>query len=143
MNQVVIKKTQLDQLSLVQSYFNCFNQKNYAGMVKLVSSEIVHEVNQGQAQVGVEKFTRFLAHMEDCYDETLENLTYLSSDSAPVVAVEFFVKGTYLKTDGSLPKAHGQTYRIRAGSFLEVQNGKISRITTYYNLPGWIAAVSS
>jgi hypothetical protein len=31
---------------------------------------------------------------------------------------------------------------LPAGAFLEVHNGKITRVTTYYNLPLWIKLVS-
>lgn len=40
-----------------------------------------------------------------------------------------------------LPEARGQTYRIRAGAFFEVQQGLIARVTTYYNLKAWIDLV--
>ena len=57
------------------------------------------------------------------------------------IAAEFDVHGTYLKTDGSLPAARGQKYVVPAGSFLEIKDGKIKRVTTYYNLPQWIEMV--
>ncbi|MEM6679931.1 MAG: isopropylmalate/homocitrate/citramalate synthase, partial [Pseudomonadota bacterium] len=36
-----------------------------------------------------------------------------------------------------------QTYRLPAGAFLEVRDGLIARVTTYYNLKEWIRQVSA
>ena len=53
------------------------------------------------------------------------------------------MNGTYLVTDPGLPEARGQTYRLPAGSFFEVENGLITRVTTYYNLADWVKQVST
>jgi steroid delta-isomerase-like uncharacterized protein len=58
-------------------------------------------------------------------------------------AAEYIVNGTYLETDAGLPEAKGQTYRLPAGSFFDLKDGKISRVTTYYNLADWVAQVSA
>ena len=52
------------------------------------------------------------------------------------------MNGTYLATDSGLPEAKGQTYRLPGGSFFDIRDGKIARVTTYYNLADWIAQVS-
>ena len=57
-------------------------------------------------------------------------------------AAEFIVNGTYLETDEGLPEATGQTYRLPGGSFFTLKDGKIARVTTYYNLADWIKQVS-
>ena len=49
----------------------------------------------------------------------------------------------YLATDPGLPQAHGQTYVLPAGAFFDVAGGKITRITTFYNLADWVAQVSA
>ena len=56
-------------------------------------------------------------------------------------AAEFVVNGTYLKTDEGLPEAKGQTYRLPAGTFFTIRDGKIARVTTYYNLSDWMRQV--
>ena len=58
-------------------------------------------------------------------------------------AAEFVVHGIYKKGEPGLPPAHGQSYILPAGAFLEVQQGKITRVTTYYNLPLWIQMVAA
>jgi ketosteroid isomerase-like protein len=42
-----------------------------------------------------------------------------------------------------MPEARGQRYRLPAGAFFEIRDGKIARVTTTYNLRDWIAQVSA
>lgn len=128
-------------LDIVKNYFKAFNEGRTKDMLALLHPEIEHDINQGKKEVGLEAFVKFMAHMDNCYKEELKNLTYFVSENPNRVAAEFDVHGTYLKTDGSLPVARGQKYVVPAGSFLEIQDGKIKRVTTYYNLPQWIEMV--
>lgn len=111
-------------------------------MLALLDPNIRHEPNQGEPRTGLALFTEFLQLMEDCYDETLTDLVFFTEPTGQRVAAEFTVKGIYKKADEGLPPAHGQAYVLAAASFLEVKNGKITRVTTYYNLPHWIKLVS-
>ena len=126
---------------LIARYFEVFNKGDAAAMLALVDDNIEHDINQGKTQKGKAVFEKFLHHMNECYKEELKDLTIMVSDDGKHASAEFMVHGTYLKTDGTLPPAHGQKYQIRAGSFFEVKNNKILRVTTYYNLPLWIELV--
>ena len=130
-----------EDAELVKSYYDAFNNKNFAHMLSLLDDNVVHDLNQGKPQIGIQSFGKFMDHMNNCFDEYLEELQIMTGEEGRVAA-EFYVRGNYLKTDGELPAAHGQKYRIRAGAFLETKNGKITRVTTYYNLPEWIMAVN-
>ena len=112
-------------------------------MLDLLHPEIKHEANQGDTRVGKELFTEFLAHMERCYDERLTDMVFFSEPKNERVGVEFVVNGTYISTDSDLPEAKGQKYVLPAGAFLEVKDGKIARVTTYYNLPLWMKMVTA
>ncbi|MDQ1087464.1 MULTISPECIES: nuclear transport factor 2 family protein [unclassified Siphonobacter] len=129
-------------LEIVQQYYTYFNQQNWQGMLSLVSPDIRHEANQGDVRIGIEKFTEFLQHMDTSYEETLTDLVFLSEPTNTRVAAEFVVNGVYKQGEEGLPEAHGQKYVLPAGAFLEVKEGKITRVTTYYNLPLWIKLVS-
>ena len=84
-----------------------------------------------------------MAHMDECYEETLSNMVFFSEPNNERVAVEFLVNGVYKKTDAEdLPPANNQKYVLPAAAFLEVNAGKITRVSTYYNLPLWIELVS-
>lgn len=128
-------------VEIIKKYFNAFNQGQTKEMISLLHPEVEHDINQGQTQVGIDAFIKFMSHMDECYKEQLKNITYFVSENHQRVSAEFDVHGTYLKTDGSLPPARGQQYVIPAGSFFEIKNNQIKRVTTYYNLPKWIEMV--
>jgi len=127
---------------IVKQYYSSFNQKDWQGMLDLVHSEIRHEPNQGDVRIGKELFTEFLKMMDDSYEETLTDMVFFTEPNDARVAAEFTVTGVYKKGEDDMPVAHGQTYVLPAAAFLEVKDGKISRVTTYYNLPLWIKLVS-
>jgi steroid delta-isomerase-like uncharacterized protein len=129
-------------LEIVKKYYACFNQKNWEGMLALLDPQVRHEPNQGDVRIGNEKFTEFMQKMDEAYEETLSDMVFFSSSDNTRVAAEFVVNGIYKKAEEGLPPAHGQTYVLPAGAFLEVKEGKITRVTTYYNLPLWIQLVS-
>ncbi len=127
---------------LVARYYAAFNAKDWAGMAACVAEEIDHFVNEGDKRGGRKAFAEFIAHMDDCYDETLTDIVVMPSADGLRAAAEFIVNGVYKKTDAGLPEAHGQTYRLPAGAFFDVKDGAITRVTTYYNLKEWIRQVS-
>ena len=47
----------------------------------------------------------------------------------------------YRVTDEGLPEAKGQRYVLPGGAFFDIRDGKIARVTNYYNLGDWIAQV--
>lgn len=127
---------------LIARYFEVFNKGDAAAMLALVDDNIEHDINQGKTQFGKTKFEAFLHHMNVCYKEDIKDLVIMVSENGKNASAEFMVHGTYLKTDGTLPPANNQKYVIRAGSFFEVKNNKILRVSTYYNLPHWIELVT-
>lgn len=133
----------MNALDIVQQYYHHFNTQNWEGMLSLLSDDIRHEVNQGDPRIGLQLYCEFLQHMDECYEEQLTDMVFFTEPSGNRIATEFTVNGIYKKTDGDLVPAKGQRYVLPAGAFLEVANGKITRVTTYYNLPLWIQLVSA
>ena len=125
----------------IQAYFDAFNAGDTEAMIACLSEEVAHHVNEGNVRVGKEAFRAFCAHMARCYRENLTDMVIFANSDGTRAAAEFIVNGTYLETDGDLPAAHGQSYRLPAGSFFSLQGGKITRVVTYYNLADWIAQV--
>ncbi len=128
--------------NIVTRYFEAFNQGDVAGMLDCLTDDVAHHVNEGQIREGKDLFAAFCAHMSECYDETLRDIVVFVSPDGRRAAAEYTVHGTYLKTDDGLPEARGQTYCLPAGSFFDLSDGKISRVTTYYNLADWVRQVS-
>ncbi|WP_050605512.1 ketosteroid isomerase-related protein [Ruegeria sp. 6PALISEP08] len=127
----------------VKSYFDAFNAGDVDGMLACLSDDVAHHVNEGQIRTGKDKFAAFCAHMSRCYKENLTDIVVFEAQGGTRAAAEFVVNGTYLETDGGLPDAHGQTYRLPAGSFFDLKDGKFTRVTTFYNLADWTKQVSN
>ena len=128
---------------LIAAYYKAFNAGDGAGMLSLVSDDIEHHVNQGEIRRGREKFAEFCAHMGVSYREELKDIVIFANEDGSRGAAEFVVHGKYLQTDPGLPEAKGQRYVLLAGTFFALANGKISRVTTYYNLQDWVDQVSA
>ncbi|MDE4302097.1 nuclear transport factor 2 family protein [Phaeobacter gallaeciensis] len=127
----------------ITRYFAAFNAGDTQGMIDCLSDDVAHHVNEGNIRVGKEKFAEFCDHMSRCYREELTDMVVFSTPDGSRAAAEYIVNGTYLETDVGLPEARGQSYRLPAGSFFDLKDGKISRVTTYYNLSDWMAQVSA
>jgi steroid delta-isomerase-like uncharacterized protein len=129
-------------LQLIERYYAAFNKSDSIGMLDCLSEYIAHDVNQGSRRNGKAAFKEFLAHMDRCYQEQLEKIVIMASEDGTRAAAEFIVQGTYKATDSDLPPATGQTYTLPAGTFFDITEGKITRVTTYYNLQDWLAQIS-
>ncbi|MDO6481550.1 ketosteroid isomerase-related protein [Shimia thalassica] len=129
-------------IQIIQQYYDAFNAGDIAGMVACLSDDFVHDVNEGARRDGKKAFAEFCAHMSECYKEELTDVVVFCNADGTRGAAEFIVNGTYFKTDGNLPEARGQSYRLPGGGFVSLNDGKITRVTTYYNLNDWIAQVS-
>ena len=127
----------------VLAYYHAFNRGDWAAMVALCGEDVVHDVNQGAREVGRDALREFLDDMARCYKEELRHIIVMATYDGSRVAAEFQVLGKYLATAEGLPDAHGQTYDLPGGAFFELKGGKISRITTYYNLTDWRRQVES
>ena len=127
----------------ITRYFAAFNAGDTQSMIDCLSDDVAHHVNEGNIRVGKEKFAEFCDHMSRCYREELTDMVVFSTPDGSRAAAEYIVNGTYLETDVGLPEARGQSYRLPAGSFFDLKDGKISRVTTYYNLSDWMAQVSA
>jgi len=127
---------------LIREYYDAFNAEDEAAFFALLSDDVVHDINQGDREVGKPAFTKFWARMSRCYKETLTDIVVLTEPTGTRAAAEFIVHGTYIAADQGLPPAHGQKYTLPAGAFFSIRDGKIARISNYYNLPDWIAQVS-
>lgn len=135
--------TRADTIALIRRYYDTFNADNPTGMLDCLAEDIEHRVNEGAHRIGRAKFAEFCGHMGVSYREQLQDMVIFATDDGLRGAAEFVVHGEYLQTDPGLPEAKGQQYVLPAGGFFEVKGGKISRITTFYNLNDWVAQVSA
>ncbi|MFT8719798.1 ketosteroid isomerase-related protein [Acetobacter sp.] len=135
--------TQTATHALIESYYATFNAGNRDDFLALLTDDVIHDINQGGRETGKDAFRTFLGRMDRCYKETIADIVVMVNEDGTRAAAEFMVHGKYLSTDDGLPEANGQTYVLPAGAFFTVRDGKVSRISNYYNLPEWERQVTA
>jgi steroid delta-isomerase-like uncharacterized protein len=128
--------------ALIQSYYDAFNAADWNAMLALLTDDVAHDINETGRETGREKFQAFLERMNRSYRERIEEVTVMVSANGANASAEYIVSGTYLVADTGLPEARGQTYRLPGGAFFDVRDGKIARVTNFYNLQDWIKQIS-
>jgi steroid delta-isomerase-like uncharacterized protein len=131
----------MNAAALVDAYYAAFNRGDREAMLAMLTDDVVHDLNQGERQVGREAFRAFLSRMDRCYGEQLRDIALLASVDGTRAAAEYVVHGIYLSTDEGLPEARGQGYVLPGGAFFQVRDERISRVTNYYNLGDWMTQV--
>ena len=126
---------------LLERYYAAFNTSDMTTFLELMCDDVVHEINQGHREMGKDAFAQFMKRMNRCYREQVTELVIMTADDGMRAAAEFTVVGTYVTTDPGLPPARGQNYRLPVGAFFALREGKIARVTNYYNLQDWLAQV--
>ena len=127
---------------VVLAYYAAFNRGDWEGMLVLLSDDVAHDLNQGARETGRAAFAQFLQRMQASYREQLHDIVVLVSPDGSRAAAEYVVHGQYLASDAGLPEARGQKYVLPGGAFFELRDGRIQRVSNYYNLQEWIAQVS-
>lgn len=130
-----------DSRKLIERYCSAFNRGDWVGMLELVDEGVAHDPNQGEREVGRERFQTFLQTRARCYLEVLTDVRILVSKDGQHAAAEYVVSGQYLSTAEELPIARGQRYRVAGGTFFEIADGYIIRVSNCCNLADWVAQV--
>lgn len=128
--------------ALIRAYYDAFNREDTATVLALLTEDVVHDINQGGQEIGRPQFEAFLKRMEGFYREESQDLVIMTTPDGTRAAAEFVVQGAYLKTEQGLPPATGQTYRLPGGAFFDIRDGRIARVTNYYNLPLWTKQIN-
>ena len=127
---------------LVTHYYDLFNRGDWDAMSALLTDDVAHDLNQGERQRGRDVFRAFLDRMARAYREQLRDVVVLGNGGGRIGA-EYIVEGEYLATDEGLPEARGQRYTLPGGAFFDIRDGKIARVTNYYNLADWLRQVGA
>ncbi len=125
----------------IKLYYEAFNSKSMDEFFDLMTEDVVHGINQGKEEIGKKPFREFMERMNKNYDEKAVDLVIFVNEKGDRAAAEFFIEGKYIMTDEGLPAAKGQRYSLRCGAFFSLREGKISRITNYYNLQEWLRQI--
>lgn len=135
--------TRESTIDLLSRYYAAFNSGDRETFFSLLADGVIHDLNQGGSETGVAAFREFMARMDRCYRERLEDLVLFANEDGTRAAAEFIVHGEYLSTDEGLPEASGQPYALPAGAFFQIQDGKVARVRMYYNLSEWLRQVGA
>jgi steroid delta-isomerase-like uncharacterized protein len=127
--------------ALIERYYDAFNRADWEAMLACLSDDVAHDINQGHRETGRDTFRDFLARMQRSYREQLRDIVVMTSADDSRAAAEYVVHGEYLADDAGLPPAHGQRYVLPGGAFFDIRDGRIARVSNYYNLQDWIAQV--
>lgn len=128
--------------TLILDYYAAFNRSDWAAMLAMLTDDVIHDLNQGKREIGRDAFAVFLARMDRSYREQLRDIVVMASPEGARAAAEYVVHGEYLVADEGLPPANGQRYVLPGGAFFDIRDGKVARVTNYYNLQDWIVQVS-
>ena len=127
--------------ALIRSYYDAFNRGDFASMLDHLSDDVRHDVNEGGKEIGRATFAAFMTRMNRCYRERLTDIRVAVGENGGYAAAEYVVHGEYLATDEGLPPANGQKYILPGGAYFDIKEGKIARVTNYYNLADWLRQI--
>ncbi|MEO1204867.1 MAG: ketosteroid isomerase-related protein [Pseudomonadota bacterium] len=127
---------------LVREYCEAMNTGDAEKLLSLLDDDVVHDVNQGERREGKERFKAFQARMAHHYKETLADPVVMVARNGERAAVEYNIEGVYLDTEQGLPAAKKQAYTLPGGTFFAIKDGKISRISSYFNMTDWITQIA-
>ncbi|TCV97474.1 steroid delta-isomerase-like uncharacterized protein [Luteibacter rhizovicinus] len=130
-----------ETIELIRRYYDAFNRADWPAMLGLLTEHVAHDINQSGRETGRDTFARFLERMNTSYSEQLKNIVIMADATGTRAAAEYVVHGVYKATDDGLPLAQGQSYVLPGGAFFDVVDGKIARISNYYNLEEWLGQV--
>ncbi|TWG92929.1 steroid delta-isomerase-like uncharacterized protein [Mesorhizobium sp. J18] len=127
---------------LIERFLAAFNRGDHDEMLSCLSEDVVHDINENGREIGKDKFRWFLATRRRHYREEVSDIVVMVAEDGNRAAAEFTLRGTYLATAEGLPEANGQSYSLSGGAFFEIDDGLISRTSSYYSLAGWISQIS-
>ncbi len=130
-----IAKTQETQKTehLIHQYYEYIEKEDIDNFIRLLSADVVHEINQGETERGKQKFRNF---MEDQFSHgkfDIKDLIILTSPDGKYATTRFICSGEYYKTLAGYPSAKGQKWEIPVVSFFKIEQGKISHVAVYFN----------
>lgn len=133
---------QKQAIDLVKTYYTALDDKDMNQFFSLMDPNVVHEINQSAPEKGVDKFKDFMKRTSSSFNEKFDNIVILVSDDGKHAAAEWVDHGTYFKDYlGMDVGAHNQKYALTGAHFFEIRDGKIARVTSYYNMTNFAAQI--
>lgn len=127
---------------LIKKYYDSILSQNLSEFLGLLTIDVVHEINQGNTEIGREKFKTFIAEQFSHGKIKIDDLIILTSPDGKYATTRFLCSGNYAKSIEGFGPAKNQYWKIPVVSFFKVSNGKISHVAVYYNQNEWMKQIS-
>jgi len=130
-----------DTRRLIEAYFSALNARDWNRAAMLLREDVIHDVDEGGREIGRRAYRDFLQRAAQTCREEVGDLEIMISRSGRRAAAEFIVRGVYLATAAAGRDGATRRYELPLGAFFEIEDGLISRITTYCNTAAWLSRI--
>lgn len=93
----------MSKFNYIEEYYQAFNRGDRDAMLSMLTDDVVHDLNQGNREVGIDAFRAFLSRMDSCYSEQLHDIVVMYSSDGARAGAEYVVHGLYHHTDEGFP----------------------------------------
>lgn len=127
---------------LIERFLAALNGHDMDAALALLSLDVAFDTREGTREIGREKVHWYFGMFHRHFREQYENIAVMVAPGGVRAAAEVTINGKYLSGKEGFPEATGQRYQIPAGMFFEIDEGTISRVTTYVDMAAWRDALS-
>lgn len=120
--------------ALIERYFSALNARDIGGVLALLDDDIAHDPRDGERTIGPEAFERCLIRHFQAYRERADAITIFTADSETRFAAEYVLAGEHVEPGTHQSAEPAPRYSVPAASFFEIDDGRISRITSYADM---------
>lgn len=128
--------------AVAEAYYTAYNAEDVEGQIKLMTDDVVYHSNSDKIRTGAKAYRKYTIGLFKEIDEKCIDIKYFVDETQGVVTAQSRAEGKYVTSSDGLPKAKGQKYNIPVVEVFEIKNGKISKLTTYYNEDLWKTQIS-
>ncbi len=129
--------------STIEAFFAALNASDMEAALALLSEDVILDTREGSREIGRDRFHWYWGMLARHLTERYADIEIMEAPGGFRAAAEVTFTGTYTSTREGLPEASGQSYSVPGGMFFEVEDGVITRVTTYINMENWKAALAS
>lgn len=128
--------------AVAEAYYMAYNKADVEGQTKLMTDDMIYHSNSDKIRVGKDAYHKYTVGLFKEIDEKCIDIKYFVDEAQGVVTAQSRVEGKYVTSSEGLPKAKGQKYNIPVVEVFEIKDGKIKKLTTYYNEDLWKTQIS-
>lgn len=120
---------------IVAAYYAAYNKQDITGQIALMAPEFKHFQNSGKVEIGTDAYRKYTAAVYTEVKEEVYQIDYIVGQDPMQIAAQSRARGEYFQNPDI--KTQRQKYDIPLAEFFEVRDGKITKLSTYYNELEW------